>query len=275
MKPALRRLFLNDRFIFILIFANSITIFFNEYDQLNSVFLAVVRSIDGLITLLFAFEIVVKVDYFGWKGYFKSSWNLLDFSLVILSLPSVVLLFFDASLANLSFLLVLRVSRVFKFFRFFRFIPGIDQLLSGIQRALKDSVLVLLGFAVYIFVIAVLSSHLFKGVAPEFFGDPMSALYSTFKVFTIEGWYEMPDLIATRTSYIGGFFTKLYFVVLLMTGGILGLSLVNSIFVDAMIIDNTEELEHKVDELNKKVDLLLKMQAEATENKNNDNEKEE
>ncbi|NNE56388.1 MAG: ion transporter, partial [Flavobacteriales bacterium] len=35
-------------------------------------------------------------------------------------------------------------------------------------------------------------------------------------------------------------------------------SLVNAIFVDEMTMDNNKELENKIDELNRKVDALLK-----------------
>ena len=38
---------------------------------------------------------------------------------------------------------------------------------------------------------------------------------------------------------------------------IIGLSLVNSIFVDAMVSDNNDELERQVKELNEKIDKLL------------------
>ena len=42
----------------------------------------------------------------------------------------------------------------------------------------------------------------------------------------------------------------------LLAGGIIGLSLVNSIFVDAMVEDNTDELEAKVDVLTGEVRAL-------------------
>jgi voltage-gated sodium channel len=51
--------------------------------------------------------------------------------------------------------------------------------------------------------------------------------------------------------------TKIYFVLILLTGGIFGLSLVNSIFVDAMVSDNNDELENKIDSLEKKIDNLI------------------
>jgi len=49
----------------------------------------------------------------------------------------------------------------------------------------------------------------------------------------------------------------LVFIFILLTGGIFGLSLVNSIFVDAMVSDNNDELEKKIDDLNEKVSKLL------------------
>lgn len=46
-----------------------------------------------------------------------------------------------------------------------------------------------------------------------------------------------------------GVLTTLYFVLILLIGGIFGLSLVNSIFVDAMVSDNTVELDKWVESL--------------------------
>ena len=40
-------------------------------------------------------------------------------------------------------------------------------------------------------------------------------------------------------------------------GGVIGLSIVNSIFVDSMVSDNNDSLELKVDALQRKIDLLL------------------
>lgn len=56
---------------------------------------------------------------------------------------------------------------------------------------------------------------------------------------------------------MASFFVYIYFIFIVLSGGILGLSLVNSIFVDAMISDNNEELEKKIDNLERKIDLLL------------------
>jgi len=65
---------------------------------------------------------------------------------------SLVLWITNSTFFNLDYLLVLRIARVFKFFRFLRFFPHIDELINGVQRALKASVIVLLGFFVFIFI---------------------------------------------------------------------------------------------------------------------------
>ncbi len=54
------------------------------------------------------------------------------------------------------------------------------------------------------------------------------------------------------------FLSYLYFIFIVITGDIFGLSLVNSIFVDAMLSDNTEDISEKIDKLEEKIDTLIK-----------------
>ncbi len=256
------RLFLSDRFILFLIILNSFTIFGEGFHEFGKNILYYITLVDSLITILFLLEAIIKINYFGWKTYISSAWNKLDFILVLLSLPSIILLAIHSESHGLSFLLIFRVFRVFKFFRLFKFIPGIEALITGVQRALKASVFALFGFFLLNFIISILSCYLFKDLSPNHFGDPMRAMYSTFKVFTIEGWYEIPDKIAQTSTNLNAFAIKFYFVLVLIIGGILGLSLVNSIFVDSMVMDNNDDLERKIDILNEKVEALLDQQKE-------------
>jgi voltage-gated sodium channel len=154
------------------------------------------------------------------------------------------------------------VMRVFKSFRFLKFIPGIEHLVKGIRRALKASIVVLIGFVIYIFIIGIFSFYLFKEISPEYFGNPLKSLYSIFKIFTVEGWYEIPEQLTRGLSATTSFFTYMYFIFVVTSGGIFGLSLVNSIFVDAMVSDNNDELENKIDLLDQKIDKLLTKKEE-------------
>jgi len=254
----LKRFFLNDNIILVVIILNSITILLGAFDNLSLAQIKLITSIDNVITIIFIIEMIVKLLEFKIKGYFSSNWNKLDSFLVLLSIPALISWIFDLSLSNLSFFLIFRVLRVFKSFRFLKFVPGITDLIKGVQRALKTSVVIILGFCIYIFIIGIFSTYLFQNIAPEHFSNPLTSFYSIFKIFTVEGWYEIPEQIAATTEGAIAFFTKLYFVFILVTGGIFGLSLVNSIFVEAMLSDNTDDISQKIDKLEKKLDNYMK-----------------
>lgn len=259
----IRKLFLNEIFILYLIISNSLLIFVQEF-EINGSFL---DYIEPLFTALFVIEMFIKVNDNGFKNYIIDGWNKLDFILIIVSIPSLAAFFYSDSVLDLNIFLTLRVFRVFKFFRLLKFFPNINPLISSIQRAIKASYIVIAGFFVLVFIVSLVTCAIYKRIVPEYFDNPLNSFYSIFRLFSIEGWYEIPDLIASRTSSIISIFSKLYFGFLLLTGGILGLSLVNSIFVDAMVSDNNKELEEevndlklKIDSLNNKIDLLIKTQ---------------
>ena len=258
----IKKLLLNDKVILILILLNAITIFISGFEiSSNNKF--ILSLIDNLITGIFIAELIVKFREFGIKGYFKSNWRKFDFVLIAFSIPALIAFVGNIEIISFSYLLVFRVMRIFKTFRFLKFIPGIDHLIKGIGRALKSSIVVLIGFTVYIFIIGIFSFYLFKEVSPIYFGNPLNSFYSIFKIFTIEGWYEIPEQITQNLTTTTSVFTYMYFVFVVVTGGIFGLSLVNSIFVDAMVSDNNDELEKKVDLLNKKIDKLLTKHNES------------
>jgi len=162
----IKKLFLNDKFILLLILLNAATIFVSGFEMLlNNRF--ILSLTNNLITGLFIAELIVKFREYGIKNYFKSNWNKFDFILIALSLPTLIAFIGNLEVASFSFLLVFRVMRVFKSFRFLKFIPGIEHLIKGISRALKTSIVVLLGFVIYIFIIGIFSFYLLKKFRPN------------------------------------------------------------------------------------------------------------
>lgn len=257
----LSHLLLNDHIILGLILFNSVLIFFQGF-ELEKKVVDLLQNIDNIITMVFLLELLVKLRYYGIKEFIKSGWNRFDALLILLALPSLFLWFVYAESNQSNFLLIIRISRVFKFFRFIRFLPNVNHLIAGVQRAIKSSIVVLFGFLVYNFIVSVLSCFFYRDIAPVYFSNPVVSFYSIFKIFTIEGWYEIPDYIAQNSNNTIGFFTKIYFTSIVLTGGVFGLSLVNSIFVDAMISDNNDELEKKITSLEKKIDKLIHTQKD-------------
>jgi voltage-gated sodium channel len=277
----IKNLFLNDKNILALISINAVIIFLQGFplDTIGEEWHLIFMVIDDVISVLFVIEVLIKGRHFGLKEYLASGWNKFDVCLILLSLPPLFLRVIPVeATANISFLLVFRVFRVFKFFRFIHFFPEVEHLFRSIKEAMKASFLVLIGFFVFIFITSVMSCYIYQNISPEYFRDPIVSYYSMFKVFTIEGWNIIPDDISNsgKIGSIGAFFTKLYFITILILGGVIGLSIVNSIFVDAMVSDNNDELESQVSslegemkELQGKMDkVILLLEAKEMESKN-------
>ena len=251
MKQRVINFFLNDKIILTFIVINFITIFVQESGYRSSM----LTYIDCGISLIFLIEMIVKHCVYGIKEYWKDAWNRFDGILVMVTTPSLLNMSISMNM-NLSFLMVLRVLHAFKMFRMIKFFPNIGAITVGLKRAIKDSYSVFFGLFIIMIVFSVFNCIMFGKAAPEYFGNPVESIYSVFRLFTVEGWYEIPDTISTYydSSEAIIILVKTYFSILLVIGGILGMSLVNSIFVDAMVSDNNDDLEADVKRLEEKID---------------------
>jgi len=257
----LEKWFLNDFFILGLIISNALLIFSQEFELSGSI----LDYFEPIFTILFVIEMIIKIKAYSFSHYISDGWNKLDFILVLLSIPSLAVIFYNDSPLQLNILLTFRVFRVFKFFRLIRFFPDVNNLISSVHKAIKASYIVIAGFFLLVFIVSLVTCSLYKNIVPEYFGNPLQSFYTIFRLFSVEGWYDIPDLIASRSSLTVEILSKLYFIILLLCGGIIGLSLVNSIFVDAMISDNNDALKEEVAQLTKKIDTL----TESIEKLNN------
>ncbi len=211
-------------------------------------------GVDIACVVLFALEVIAKISLRGWRMYWGQSWNRFDFIITILSLPVIATPFYDARVF-VGFP-VLRLARLFRLFRLMRFIPERDRLAAGIVRALKASVGVFFAVGLVNFIFAMGAHILFQDKAPQYFANPAHACYTMFQVFTVEGWYEIPQAIASGSSAGWATLARIYFGAAVLIGGILGLSLGNAVFVDQMVQDNTNLLEHQVQDLAEEIHML-------------------
>ena len=263
MLSKFKQIFLNEKILLFVILINTLVIFFQESGFVSPAWL----YLDLICTLFFVIEMFIKINTYSFKEYWKDNWNRFDFIIVCITTPAILTAFFDNSeLSNLSVLLTLRLLRVFRLFRAFHFFPNFGKIMEGLSRALSQSKAILLGFFVIIVISGLINCCLFKNIAPEYFATPLDSIYTVFRIFTVEGWYDIPDAIAATTSPLIGKISRLYFCLLLCGGGIIGMSFVNSVFVDAMAEDNNdgvieqlnriekklEEMESKMNEINKK-----------------------
>ena len=58
---------------------------------------------------------------------------------------------------------------------------------------------------------------------------------------------------------MAAFFVKVYFIFLVLTGGIFGIGLVNAVFVDELVADNNDEVLDKIDSLSAEIKELKEL----------------
>ncbi|MCB0567765.1 MAG: ion transporter [Phaeodactylibacter sp.] len=256
----LEKFFFSERNIMVAILLNAIILFAMYFPAYRDN--PTLEGIDHVFLLFFLLEAIVKIYALGVRDYFKNPWNRFDFIIVMASLPSVLVAFVD--IPDTSLLIILRLFRLIRLIRFFRFVPHLNKIIDGLGRALQASLFVLLALIFLNILLAIFTCHFYANIAPEYFGDPLISSYSIFQMFTIEGWNEIPAVIAERvqkngsdSDFIGTAFiigiTRFYFVFVVLIGGIFGMSLANAVFVDEMTMDNNQSLEAKIDKLQEEI----------------------
>lgn len=251
----MKKILLNEKLLLAIVILNVVVIFIQECGVDHMA----LSLTDIVCTLIFIAEMVVKHREYGMKGYWRDRWNALDGIVTILSIPAL-LAYLIPEIASINAIIIFRALRVFKLFRTARRFPNLTEIWSGFKLALRQSAGFLLGYFIVIVVIAMFNSALFGKVAPEYFDTPLDAIYSVFQLFTVEGWYEIPNAVVGDLSPVWTHIIRFYFCLLLIGGGIIGMSLINSIFVDALAADNNDDVKAKLDVLEQKLDRLLEQQ---------------
>jgi voltage-gated sodium channel len=270
-KEPVKNGLISERMIMSVIIINAFIIFLMSFPSLKADrgILTTLIYLDELCLIYFLIEVILKIRIKGFKAFWSRGWDKFDLILVVITFPMLIQIF-SSDLMNhtggddvvskilKSFMLL----RLFRLMKLLKFIPNSEMLMQGIKRALKASVGVVMSLFVLNLIFALGATILFDNIpgSEKFFGDPLNSMYTMFKIFTIEGWYDVPDqLIASipdedKTNWII-FVIRSYFIVSVGTGGLLGLSLANAIFVDEMTLDNNMKLE----------DLIVELTAEVRE----------
>jgi len=265
MLKRLSHFFTDDKIVFVVILLNAVLLCALAFD-LDIQTVHILEWLDFGFIIYFLLEAVFKIRESGWQEYIRMGWNRFDFVILVLSMPTIfALLYGNIQESDFSLIFLFRIVRVVRFFKFLKFIPNMEELLAGIRRAFKASVFVVLAFVIFGFVISMISNKIFGEVAPEMFGDPVISFYNIFKVFTIEGWFDVPERIIESAGWTGqeAFWTKIYFIIIVVTGGLFGLSIVNAIFVEEMVRDNNDDLILKIEEMDEKLDKLLQRDSSS------------
>ena len=132
--------------------------------------------LDKICLSIFIVEIVLKLFARG-AGFFRSGWNIFDFTIVAVSL-----------VPNAQGLSVLRALRILRLLRVVSVVPSLRRVVEGLMNAMPGmaSVFMLMGLIFYIG--AVMATKLFGASFDEWFGTIGRSAYSLFQIMTLESW---------------------------------------------------------------------------------------
>ncbi len=192
-----------DRFIMSLILFNAVILGLLTSESLD-VYSNLLFLLDRLCMAIFIVEMLMKIYAFG-KSFFKSGWNVFDLVIVVLS-----------SVSLSSFFIVFRTFRLFLLLRYINRFSRLKQILSIFVGLLPSFAAMLLIFAVFFYVFAIVAVSLY-GAHFEEFSSLGRALFTLLQVFTLDGWAEgivQPVMVLYPSAWF--FFVGFLFISFLM-----------------------------------------------------------
>lgn len=210
-----KRFFQN--FIITLIILNSITIGFETSEVIMLSIGNTLLLIDKVI--LFAFVIEMGLKLYAYRfSFFKSGWNVFDFSIV-----AIALLPASGSLA------ILRSLRIFRSLRLLKNLPKLRFIVESLLHSLPSIGWIFVLLALFFYVFAVIGTKLFGSEFPEWFGTLGASMFSLFQIMTLEGWAEI-----ARNVMIKYPFANIYFIVFILLASYTTLNIFIAIVVNTM-----------------------------------------
>jgi len=212
--------------------------------------------------LLFGIELLVNMYANFFCPFWKDSWNIFDFFIVLISWLSMMKML-NGSIS------VLRLFRAFRVFRLFKRVKSLRQIIAGIGKSLPGVSNAFLILTIVMCIYAILAVEFYKDVGRgcrepdygrtgfstnrkaqsgcmgnEYFGTFSKSIYSFFQVLTGESWSENVSrpVIWYFTDNIKSFGSALFFVSFVLITAFVLTNVVVAVLLDKMTA-NEEEAE--------------------------------
>ena len=206
-----------QNFIIALIIFNSITIGMETSVVIMNSIGSTLLLIDKIILAIFVIEILLKLYAYGF-GFFKSGWNIFDFSIV-----AIALLPASGSLA------ILRALRIFRSLRLIKNVPRLRFIVESLFHSLPSLLWIFVLLALVFYVFAVIGTKLFGTAFPEWFGNIGASLFSLFQIMTLEGWAEISRSVMNVYPL-----SNIYFILFILLASYTTLNIFIAIVVNTM-----------------------------------------
>ncbi len=176
-----------------------------------------------LILAAFIIEALLKITAVAprLKLYFGDSWNLFDFSVIVLSLLP----------ATGELAMVARLARLLRVLRLISALPELRLIVATLMRSIPSMGNIMLLMSIIFYIYAIAGYHLFHLSDPQHWGTLGLSLLTLFRIVTLEDW---TDVMYTAMEVLP--YAWIYFVSFV----VMGTFVIINLFI-AMVLNNLEE----------------------------------
>lgn len=219
-----------EYFIIALILINAVILGLETSPYMLKEFGAWLEYMSNVILALFIFEALLKM-LAVWPRlgmYFKSGWNIFDFSVIVLSLLP----------ATGEMAMVARLARLLRVLRLVSTIPELRLIVTTLIRSLPGMGHVVLLMSLIFYMYAVAGFHLFAEHDPQHWGNLGISLLTLFRVVTLEDW---TDLMYTAMEMSG--YSWIFFVSFVVMGTFVMINLFIAVVLNSLDDAKQEQLK--------------------------------
>jgi voltage-gated sodium channel len=212
-------------FIIWVIVVNAVTLGLETSKSVMAGFGGLLHAIDHVILGVFVVELVLRLYAHGWR-FFRDPWNVFDFLIVAISV-----------IPTSGPFSVLRALRILRALRLISAVPAMRRVVTGLLAAVPGMASIGALLSLIIYVAAVMATKLFGGIAPEYFGDLGTTLFTLFQTMTGEAW---PDI--AREVMAEAPLAWIFFVIYILISSFAVLNLFIAVIVSGMEKSVTNDL---------------------------------
>ena len=173
-----------NNFILFVIGLAALVVGMQTYKNFEAQHHVTLNALDSIILGIFILEVLVKIIAQGRDllNYFKDSWNIFDFSIVVVCILPI---------ESNDFVAVLRLARVLRVLKLVSALPRLQVLVGAVLKSVPSIGYVFLLATIHFYIYGCMATFLYSDNDPVHFRNLQTSMLSLFRAVTLEDWTDL------------------------------------------------------------------------------------
>ncbi|RXK08116.1 ion transporter [Halarcobacter bivalviorum] len=217
---------------------------FKTIDEVEANYAIFLQFADAFVTIYFIFEIAIKMAAEKkFINFFKSGWNVFDFTIVVITL---------LPLEQSGFAAIARMLRVFRVLRLFTARPELKAIIDMLIKAIPSIIDIVILMFIIFYIYAIIGNFYFQDLPSGLWKDFLVSMLTLFRVLTFEDWTDV--MYEAMEVYPMAW---IYFVSFVIIAAFVFFNLFVAVIIGEMQKIQEADFHDEVHEDSKKLDILL------------------